>query len=219
MRHLGRGFFFFCLSIPMAICTLAAHEVLAEPPWLVVIDAGHGGVDPGAVGPNGVREKQINLEIARMIEILAWGDPEIEVVLTRRHDQTLQLRERTDLANRVKAALYVSIHANAHHDPRVQGIETLVADSTEHPMYANSLRLAQAIQQQIMSRLGRVGIANRGVKKQPLYIRWAQMPAVIVESGFISHPTGEKQLQSPSYQMQIAEAVLAGIKAYLKNHS
>jgi N-acetylmuramoyl-L-alanine amidase len=121
------------------------------------------------------------------------------------------------MANRLKATLYVSIHSNAHNDPRVQGIETLVADSPDHPMYARSLQLAQMIQQQIMARLRPLGIPDRGVKKQPLYIRWAQMPSVIVESGFVTHPKGEELLQSLWYQAKIAEAVLAGIKAYLKN--
>jgi len=217
MRY-GRGVTFALLSL-LAVLTLlwaTPLEGQSVPRWLVVIDAGHGGIDPGANGPHGVREKRINLEIALILEILALGDPDIEIVLTRRRDQTLALRDRTGMANRLKAALYVSIHSNAHNDSRVQGIETLVADQTAHPMYAKSLQLARMIQQQLMSRLGPLGLPNRGVKKQPLYIRWAQMPAVIVESGFLTHPKGEEQLQSLGYQAKIAEAVLAGIKAYLK---
>ncbi|OGF55246.1 MAG: hypothetical protein A2Z21_00385 [Candidatus Fraserbacteria bacterium RBG_16_55_9] len=219
MRHLrGALFVFLCLVTSFTLIAFAALEGRSDPQWLVVIDAGHGGVDPGAHGPNGVREKQINLEIARILEILALGDPDIKVVLTRRSDQTLPLKTRTDLANRLKAALYVSIHSNAHNDSRVEGIETLVADSPEHPMYSRSLQLAQMIQQQIMARLSPIGIPSRGVKRQPLYIRWAQMPSVIVESGFVTNPKGEERLQSPWYQVQIAQAVLAGIKAYLKSH-
>ncbi len=191
-------------------------ESHAAPRWLVVIDAGHGGSDPGAIGPGGAREKQINLEIARMIEILALGDPEIEIVLTRRYDATLPLRDRTDLANQLGAALYVSIHSNAHPNPRVQGIETLIHNDPESALYAQNLKLAQLIQQELRARLLARGIPDRGVKRQPLYIRWAKMPAVIVESGFITHPQGEVQLQSLGYQALIAEAVLAGIKAYLK---
>lgn len=185
--------------------------------WLVVIDAGHGGIDPGAIGPSGLKEKQVTLEIARTLEILALGDPQIEVVLTRRRDQTLLLQDRTGLANRLKAAVYVSIHANAHNDPKVQGIETLVHDGPEGPYYSQSLKLAKMIQQQLMSQLAHLGIPNRGVKRQPLYIRWARMPAVIVEIGFITHPQSETQLQSIWYQVQVAGAILAGIKAYLSS--
>ncbi len=219
MNHRRGGLFtFLYLLILPTILTLLPWEGRSDPQWVVVIDAGHGGVDPGAQGPSGVREKEINLDIARMIEILALGDPEVKIILTRRSDQTLPLKERTNLANNLRAALYVSIHSNAHNDPRVQGIETLVADKLDHPMYAKSLQLAQAIQQQIMVRLAPLGISNRGVKKQPLYIRWAQMPAVIVESGFVTNSKSETQLQSLWYQAQIAEAVLAGIKTYLKKN-
>lgn len=221
MVHRRRGL----IALPFILILLTVHaiwmptEAQADVQWVVVIDAGHGGNDPGAIGPNGVKEKQINLEIARIIEILAMGDPDIRIVLTRRSDQTVALKARTDLANRLQASLYVSIHSNAHNDPRVQGIETLVADKSDHPMYSSSLQLARAIQQQIMSRLSPMGMPNRGVKRQPLYIRWAEMPSVIVESGFVTNPDGERQLLSPWYQVQIAEAVLAGIKAYLKSHS
>ena len=219
MKYLRGGLLVF-LSLLASLTLIASVglEVRSAPRWVVVIDAGHGGIDPGAHGSKGAREKQINLDIAHIIEILALGDPDVRVVLTRRSDQTLPLKERTDLANRLKATLYVSIHANAHNDSRVEGIETLVADSPEHPMFSKSLQLAQAIQQQIMARVAPMGIPSRGVKRQPLYIRWAKMPSVIVESGFVTNPQGEERLQSLVYQAQIAEAVLAGIKVYLKSH-
>jgi len=187
-------------------------EAGASERWLVVIDAGHGGRDPGAIGRSGTLEKQITLEIARLIEIFAWGDPKIEVVLTRRRDITIPLRERIDLANRLGAAVYVSIHANAHMNPAVQGLETLIHSSN----YPQDLKLARLIHRKLISRLSSVGVRDRGVKEQPLYLRWAKMPAVIVETGFITHPLGEVRLRSLWYQAQIAQAILAGIKAFLE---
>lgn len=207
-------------AIILTICLISAlalspKEGESEAHWLVVIDAGHGGKDPGAISISGTPEKQITLEIARLVEILAWGDPQLEVVLTRRHDQTLSLRERIALANRLDAAVYVSIHANAHANPSVQGVETLVHDGLAGSAYRHSLKLAQAIQSGLIAQLSPLGVRDRGVKRQPLYLRWAKMPAVLVEVGFITHPLGERQLRSLWYQAQVARAVLMGIKAYL----
>jgi N-acetylmuramoyl-L-alanine amidase len=189
-------------------------EGKAAARWVVVIDAGHGGRDPGAIGRSGIPEKQITLEIARLIEIFSWADPQIEVVLTRRHDLTLSLRERIELANKLGAAVYVSIHANAHMNPGVEGLETLIHSSN----HTQDLKLAHGIQRQLISRLSLVGVRDRGVKQQPLYLRWAKMPAVIVETGFITHPLGEVRLRSLWYQAQIAQAILEGIKAFLRGN-
>jgi len=63
-----------------------------------------------------------------------------------------------------------------------------------------------------------LGVRDRGVKRQPLYLRWAKMPAVLVEVGFITHPLGEVQLRSLWYQAEVARAVLKGIQAYLRSH-
>ncbi len=84
--------------------------------FLVVIDAGHGGIDPGAVGQQGTREKDITLAIARKLEKLLWQDPHIKSLMTRTEDNYLNLRARADIAREHKADLFISIHADAMPD-------------------------------------------------------------------------------------------------------
>jgi len=95
---------------------------------LVVIDAGHGGVDPGAIGPAGVREKDVALAVARRLAAILREDPSFEVRMTRDRDTLVALTDRTRLANRWRAegqdALFMSIHTNAHDRASVRGFET-----------------------------------------------------------------------------------------------
>ena len=202
------------LLVVTAFFIVDASEASPPAPTTVVIDAGHGGADPGAIGWQGVTEKRINLEIARLVEIMAYDAPGLRVVLTRRTDETLSLRDRIDMAERLNAGLYVSIHSNAHHDARAEGFETLAHDTSAQANYRSSLRLAQVMDGQMTSRLG--GLAEqRGVREQRLYLRWASMPAIIVEAGFLTNPKEAQRLQTLWYQAQVAQSVIDGIKAYL----
>jgi N-acetylmuramoyl-L-alanine amidase len=92
----------------------------------VVIDPGHGGKDPGAVGPGGVREKDVVLAIARKLQERLSEQLKLEAILTRNSDRFLPLEERTALANTKKADLFVSIHTNAHKNGRIYGISTYI---------------------------------------------------------------------------------------------
>jgi N-acetylmuramoyl-L-alanine amidase len=117
------------LCILIAAGPVAAQAVAERP--LVVIDAGHGGEDPGALGPRGTREKDVTLAIARELAILR-ASGELEVRLTRDRDTLVALRDRALLANRWRGgtsgtsrpALFLSVHANAHRDPAARGFET-----------------------------------------------------------------------------------------------
>lgn len=91
---------------------------------LIVIDAGHGGKDPGAVGANGTLEKEITLEIAKRLKDMIESRTNMAVMLTRYDDTFIKLRRRTEIANNAKADLFVSIHCNASHDRRARGTET-----------------------------------------------------------------------------------------------
>ncbi len=179
--------------------------------FIVVIDAGHGGRDTGGVGWLGVKEKDIVLSIARLVELEAMGEPQLRIVLTRRTDVYIPLEERTALANRLGAALYVSIHTNIHSDWRVKGIETILPDTWKGQNWKSSL-LAQTLQGALIAQLGS---PDRGVKYQRLYLRWAEVPAALVEVGFLSNPEEALKLQSFAYQDRIARAILAGIKDFL----
>jgi N-acetylmuramoyl-L-alanine amidase len=105
--------------------------VRAGKKTIIVLDAGHGGKDPGAVGPSGLKEKDITLALAKKAErIIEKKNPEIDVVLTRRTDKYISLVERTALANTIKADLFVSIHVNAAKNSKAYGIETYYLDNT-----------------------------------------------------------------------------------------
>lgn len=109
---------------------LAAISSGLPAPWLsdfdcIVLDPGHGGRDPGAVGPSGDAEKDRNLEIALLVrDLLALGMPDVEVLMTREADEYVSLGERTRFANRARADLFVSIHCNASTNRGAGGFET-----------------------------------------------------------------------------------------------
>lgn len=206
-RH-GRTILF---ALILAFMLLGAEQGRSVGRWVVVVDAGHGGIDPGAIGYGGLQEKVITLEIARLVRFLSLGDPQLEIVLTRWFDETISLSDRIGLANRLHAALYVSIHANAHTSPRAHGVETLIADGGS----SESLRLAQSLQGALAAELAAEKALDRGVKRQRLYIRRAGMPAALVEVGFLTNPDEALRLQSLWYQMRVAQAILEGIKGHL----
>jgi len=183
--------------------------------FLVVVDPGHGGWDPGAVGYYGTQEKEINLNIARFMRLLGLYDDEVSIVLTRSEDIYIPHRERTGLANRLRANLFVSVHANAH--PRssaANGIEVLVHDDTSLPTYSQSRSLALLLQKRLTRALG---VTDRGIKHQMLFIRWAEMPAVLIETGFLTNPAEEMKLRSFMYQWTVAQTIFNAIKEHLRS--
>lgn len=125
------------LALLLAVLTAlaapaAAQRKAATPKRLVVIDAGHGGVDPGASGPSGAREKDVTLSVARKLAALLREDPTLEVRMTRDRDTLIALRDRPRMANRWRTAsgvkdrpaLFLSIHANSHRSTSARGFET-----------------------------------------------------------------------------------------------
>lgn len=205
-----------CLAFLIAVLWVGGQIGQSQSKrFLVVIDAGHGGWDPGAIGYHGTREKDINLNIARFIRLLGLYDDEISIVLTRSDDRYIPHRERTELANRLRADLFVSVHANAH--PRssaANGIEVLVHDITSLANYPQSRALALLLQKRLTRTLN---VTDRGIKHQTLFIRWAEMPAVLIETGFLTNPTEELKLRSFSYQWTVAETIFSTIKEYLQS--
>ncbi len=178
------------------------------PPLLVVVDAGHGGEDPGAVVA-GVREKDIVLDIVHRVFELARGGP-VEVVLTRATDRYVDLVERVRFAEEVGATLYLSVHANSLSDPRVRGIEVWVDNTRARgdPSWA----LARAVLEALIRE---TGAADRGVRSQKLYLRHTKLPAALVEVGYLSNPTDRRLLLDPDYRARLAKGILEGIYAFL----
>jgi len=223
---------------------------------IIVIDAGHGGRDSGAIGYKRKREKNIVLQIARKVykKLKALG---YKVYLTRSGDYFIPLKNRTKLANRVKANLFISIHANAAPSKRrylsMKGIETFfLSPATSErakriaaienrvemknmsyytqDVFLNfinrektimSNKLAIDIQRNILYQLRKKyrGVIDGGVRPGPFWVLvGAQMPAILVEVGYITNPTEAMRLSNPYYQNLLAEGIVRGIESYFLNN-
>lgn len=184
----------------------------------VVVDAGHGGCDPGAVYKD-IYEKHINLQIAvKLKEALAQTG--VEAILTRHGDyhlvgesQRRDLDKRVELANGSKASLFVSIHVNTHHNASRSGAEVFYCPKSEK----NKL-LAECILEQLQSIQG--APPKRTVKTSDYYVlRNTGIPAAMVEVGFLSNPEDRKRLLSDDYQLLLARGISCGILKYLIEES
>jgi N-acetylmuramoyl-L-alanine amidase len=176
----------------------------------VIIDPGHGGEDSGAIGIDGLREKDVILPIALDVEEILRKQ-NIDVVMTRDTDVFISLEGRTDLANRVKADLFVSIHANSISlsRPDVSGLETYYYDSGR--------RLAELIHWSI---LNGVDIDDRSIRRARFYVlRHSTMPAVLVEVGFVTGAVDADNLEDPNHRRLMAEAIAKGIVEYIKQNN
>jgi len=175
----------------------------------VIIDPGHGGDDPGAIGPTGLHEADVALSIGRMVRD-ALERKGTRTTLTRTDNSTVSLEDRPDLAQRNGGIVFVSIHANASTDRNVQGTTTYYATP-------QSQALAAIVQTELAQALGE---PNRGVRTERFYVIVnTAMPAILVETAFISNPTEEAMLRDPGVQQRIAEALARGITKFLTEQS
>jgi N-acetylmuramoyl-L-alanine amidase len=222
----------------------ARGELASRTGPLVVVDPGHGGEDQGARGPGGEQEKDITLAVSRLI-VQRLQVAGITARLTREGDDTLALVDRTALANRLKADVFVSVHLNASPAKGARGAETyfMNADATDSQAaqaaarenasasgdglqlilwdlahVANldaSSRLAGAIQSQLNALHG---ITDRGIKQAPFVVlTGATMPAALVEVGFLSNPDEAQRLLTPEFQDEIATAVAQAIVSFIRS--
>ena len=200
------------LAIAISCLSLGAGGDGPTPSYryLVVIDPGHGGKDPGAIGIGGLEEKDITMSIAQMVYLKSLNDPQLRILLTRRDDEYIYPADRILAANRLGADLFVSIHANSFFQASVSGVETLVHETQRTD--SASYRLARMLQEHVVSA---TGADDRGVKWAPLFIGRATMPAALVETGFVTNPSEARLLKSVSYQSTIADAILAAIREFL----
>lgn len=178
---------------------------------LIVLDPGHGGKDPGAVGTV-IKEKDANLSIARVVkgQLVALG---YTVLMTRNDDVFLKPEERTAIANKTDAALFVSIHCNASINTTAAGIETLYGSKN-----LKSFTAATLIQRELIGRVKEYGIPDRGVKARNdvWVVNHCRMPSALVECGFLSNVGDESLLAAAEYRRAVGEAITSGIVHYLK---
>ena len=176
----------------------------------VILDAGHGGYDPGAVGAMGTKEKEVVLAITLKVgEILAKNG--VETTYTRISDninwptnQTANLQVRCDISNNVKPDYFVSIHANSYISPSASGIETYYSSGN-----TAGQKLAQAVQEELIKETGRI---DRKVKTAGFYVlNYTDATAILVETSFLSNPEEEILLGTQGYQDKLAKAIATGI--------
>ncbi len=206
----------------------SADGVMTKPvlKQTVIIDAGHGGDDGGAIGIDGTVEKDINLDIALKLEKLLkfYG---FDVIMTRTEDimtcddglDSLRKRKVSDIHNRFDVleknpdAVFISIHQNKFEDNSQHGTQVFYSGNNDE-----SKLLAESIQNSIVSVLQPDN--SRVVKKSGsgIYLLYhAKLPAVLVECGFISNPAEVKKLNDEKYRMKIAILIADGLTKYLMN--
>ncbi|MGH2374990.1 MAG: N-acetylmuramoyl-L-alanine amidase [bacterium] len=172
---------------------------------VVAIDAGHGGRDMGATGATGLLEKDLVLDIAQRVrELLVRAG--IRVVMTRETDVYVDLAERPRMSRQQGATVFVSIHGNASTRPVTTGSET-------YYLMPQGLALAQMIQDE----LAKVdGLSSRGVKTANfLVLRENDVPAVLVEVGYLSNAEEEARLRADAFKQRLAEAIMRGVQRFL----
>lgn len=185
----------------------------------IVIDAGHGGGDAGAIGPTGVTEKSVTLRVALELEELLKNEG-AKVVMTRRSDRAVswkgdkasaieELQARCDVANRADAAIFISIHADSFTNPAARGTTGYYfAQSTGN----RSFKLADAVRRAVCEELR---TPSRGTKPCNFYVvRHTDMPATLIELAFISNAEEEELLDSDEGIMKAAQGILDGIEDY-----
>lgn len=169
----------------------------------IILDAGHGGTDGGTTEYK-TNEKDINLSVTKYLKEI-FEDCGIDVVLTRETDKLLSLSQRTDIANKNNADLFISIHCNYFEDDSsVSGLECYY--------YYNQTE-SQKIAENIISSADNVnGITVRSAKSEDYYVlRHTKMPAVLVELGYLSNSMERKSLTDKDYQKLLAKAIADGI--------
>ncbi len=173
----------------------------------VVIDPGHGGKDPGATGINGLHEKDVNLDVARMAGKIL-GSRGVDVVLTRDSDIFIELNDRAAISNRRNPDLFVSIHADAAENHAARGFTIYMAKAGSWNSYLAGKRIA--------TRFGQMGVQDRGLRKADyrVLVR-TRSPAVLVELGFLSNGHEAARLSNPKYRRALAVSLAEGIVDYL----
>ncbi|SCK16749.1 N-acetylmuramoyl-L-alanine amidase [Vogesella sp. LIG4] len=218
----------------------------------IMIDPGHGGEDPGAIGPSGIREKDVVLKIGRQLKKMLDGEKNMRAVLTRDEDVFIPLGVRVAKARKLNADLFISVHADAVDNRTARGSSVFALsengatstmarflaktqndadlvggvkiggkdkylahtlfDLTQTATINDSLKLGKSV-------LGKMGGLNKLHKDKVEQAGFAvlkapDIPSILVETAFISHPEEEQKLIDPDFQQQMAEAITSGVRSY-----
>lgn len=204
----------FCHKLSKQVVALHRNKTT------IVIDVGHGGSDPGKVGIQGIKEKDVNLAIARYLKDYLIAE-DYTVYMTREtdqglYDESVSNKKKSDLSNRIQfvqeknASCMISIHQNSYPDTIQHGAQTFYYEGRE-----KDKNFAQYVQDSLLT----FDPSNtRQIKSSTSYyiLKNAQVPSILIECGFLSNPEETANLTDPNYQKQIAYAIAIGTCRYLR---
>ncbi|MGN0788523.1 MAG: N-acetylmuramoyl-L-alanine amidase [Christensenellales bacterium] len=202
---------FTAIAVVVTSCGIAAATTMRGQPKVVVVDAGHGGMDGGVVGSSGVKESDLNLLIAKELQ-RQLENGGVKVVMTRTGEGAIGATKKQDMQNRKKIIveaqpdLVVSVHINKFSSTKRRGVQVFYDDTGIGKYFAEHLQntVNQALNSKYTSRSDYVAI------KGDLFItKCYSCPSVIVECGFLSNAEDEKLLLTAAYRQEVAE-VIAG---------
>jgi len=212
-------------------------ELAERTARVIVLDAGHGGEDVGAIGPTGLEERTVTLEVTLRLRALLVQGLGCQVILTRETNESVPLPNRTGIANHHKADLFISIHANAHFGGGLEGFTSCIFQPSQNggrspggataslpgAVSWDSGQLAHLARSRSLASLVQANVAqsalakDRGVKERPLLLlAGAEMPSVLVEIGFITNHEEELKLKSGAYLERVAELLFQSVKDYFE---
>lgn len=202
-------------SLPEPVC----DQQIKPPPFklqkVIVIDPGHGGEDLGtqSTGKPRYKEKHLNLTTAKMLEtyLQQMG---YKTIMTRSNDTFLTLEKRAEIANKVKCDLFISVHYNSAPAKQAYGVEVFFyRDDPNKSRVVSSKKLAQLVLNYVIEN---TQARSRGIKHGDLsVIRNTNMPAILIEGGFLTNDEEMQKLKDPSYLKRIAWGIAKGIQSYL----
>lgn len=212
-----------CAVIGICICLSAGkgerQVFLPVDQRVIILDAGHGGWDPGKTGMQGEDEKNINLSVMTKLQQYLEQSGAI-VMVTRTTDEALGSGKRTDMAERKKIAnenngdILVSIHQNAFPSERAKGAQVFYHKTSE-----DGKRLAELVQESLRTYVDEENTRQAKQNSDYYILRTTEIPAVIVECGFLSNAGEEQLLNQEAYQDQLAWAIYLGILEYFSQET
>ncbi len=188
--------------------------------WTIVIDAGHGGNDPGKIGVNKAKEKDINLAIAKELQKLL-KKKKINVVMVREEDKGLyeegsnskkveDMRNRCTLIDEAGPVCTISVHQNSYHESSIKGAQVFYYQHSE-----GGKEIAECLQKHLIDELDKTN--KRQAKANDTYylLKKTKNPTIIVECGFLSNWEEAELLVTEKYQKKVAKAICNGLMEYL----
>lgn len=188
---------------------LEEEDTNEKKKYVVYIDVGRGGSDVGYKTKNGILEKDVNLQISKLVSSRLSSQGDVSVVVSRNTDISLSNRERVEDGNKQNADVFVSIRMTGNEDSTAEGVQTFYRVGANDA----SDELATLVQKSVAAY---VDLKDRGVKPFTFDIlKDNNMPAILLQCGFLSNPKEEKKLTNPEFQKDLAEGISQGILSFL----